>query len=142
MHYVFTHSPAARAKIRRHTFHVDLAFNLEVHQRFTSQGVLICYTAAATCECVYVILSQAFVRDMNPEGSSFPQTLGELSEQLKAWRGKLQVGLIGQVQVHSNVKIAFHPPTCLMTYFLIFWLLSLRFCCCASVGELLRIDIP
>lgn len=36
---------------------------------------------------------QAFVRDMNPEGASFPQTLGELSEQLKAWRGKLQVGL-------------------------------------------------
>ncbi len=41
-------------------------------------------------------LREAFVRDLTPEGPSFPQTLGELTEQLKSWRSRLQVRQRGE----------------------------------------------
>eukprot|EP00798_Chlamydomonas_sp_ICE-L_P011531 gene11531-34243_t len=39
---------------------------------------------------VHKDMREAFVRDMNPDGPTFPATLGHLSEQLKTWRGRLQ----------------------------------------------------
>ncbi len=33
---------------------------------------------------------EAFVRDLNPDAPTFPPTLGELTQRLKAWRNKLQ----------------------------------------------------
>lgn len=47
--------------------------------------------AAAAGNTVQRDLREAFVRDMTPDGPNFPKTLGELSEQLKHWRAKLQV---------------------------------------------------
>lgn len=36
-------------------------------------------------------LRESFVRDMDPDAPGFPTTLGDLTEQLKSWRGRLQV---------------------------------------------------
>ncbi|GIL45633.1 hypothetical protein Vafri_2841, partial [Volvox africanus] len=48
---------------------------------------------AASSNTVQRDIREAFVRDMNPDGPAFPATLGELSEQLKSWRARLQADL-------------------------------------------------
>lgn len=38
-------------------------------------------------------MREAFVTDLNPDGSHFPKSLGELADRLKAWRNRLQASL-------------------------------------------------
>ncbi|GFR40173.1 hypothetical protein Agub_g730, partial [Astrephomene gubernaculifera] len=49
--------------------------------------------AGGSSNAVQRDIREAFVRDMNPEGPAFPATLGELTEQLKSWRARLQADL-------------------------------------------------
>lgn len=42
---------------------------------------------------VQIEVREAFVKDLNPDGSNFPSTLGELAERLKNWRNRLQTEL-------------------------------------------------
>ena len=54
----------------------------------------VCCCACSTKRsAVHKDMREAFIRDMDPNGKDFPSSLGDLAEQLKAWRSRLQAEL-------------------------------------------------